>query len=342
MPVEEFHARVKKIRQRMKERGIDLLLLYGNAFNEYGNYCYLSNYVIRLPQGALVAVPKAGELSVIFEGASRGVPSVKKTTWIDDIRATGDVSKECVKYLQETNLVSSVIGFAGFKRLMPHHQLKFLFDSLPKCKIIDAEPRIVLHTFDFITSTSFEDFREEVLEAGARREARLERAEDFRMMIAKPLEERWAFKPLEEKHLRSGDKVIIYLAVEFERYWAEAARTFSVRGYSFIENQPEEVKTLYESIVEGMNTGKKVSQFYKETMAKIKKANFDFIPDYGLGQGIGLSPKEFPVIAKEDRNILNHGMCFSLRLGVRNKETGPIIIGNTIYLSKKGPEVLTR
>jgi Xaa-Pro aminopeptidase len=363
MPVEEFQTRVKKIRQRMKEKGIDLLLLYGNAFNEYGNYCYLSNYVIRLPQGALVAVPKAGELSVIFEGASRGVPSVKKTTWIDDIRATGDVSKECVKYLQETNLVSSVIGFAGFKRLMPHHQLKFLFDSLPKCKIIDAEPlinelrmvkspmeilqirrasRIVVRTFDFITSTSVEDFREEVLEAGARREARLERAEDFRMMIAKPLEERWAFKPLEEKHLRSGDKVIIYLAVEFERYWAEAARTFSVRGYSFIENQPEEVKTLYESIVEGMNTGKKVSQFYKETMAKIKKANFDFIPDYGLGQGIGLSPKEFPVIAKEDRNILNHGMCFSLRLGVRNKETGPIIIGNTIYLSKKGPEVLTR
>jgi Xaa-Pro aminopeptidase len=363
MPVEEFHARVKKIRQRMKERGIDLLLLYGNAFNEYGNYCYLSNYVIRLPQGALVAVPKAGELSVIFEGASRGVPSVKKTTWIDDIRATGDVSKECVKYLRERNLVPSVIGFVGLRRQMPHYQLQFLFDSLPKCKIIDAEPlinelrmvkssmeilqirrasRIVVHTFDFITSTSFVNLREEVLEASARREARLEGAEDFRMMIAKPLEERWAFKLPEESPLRSEDKVIIYLAVEFERYWAEAARTFSVRDSSFVETQPEEIKTLYEAIVGGMSSGKKVSQFYREIMVKIKKENFDFIPDYGLGQGIGLSPKEFPVIAKEDKSILNQGMCFSLRLGVRNKEKGPLMIGNTICLSKKRPEVLTQ
>ena len=362
MPVEEFHARVKKIRQRMKERGIDVLLLYGKAFNEYGNYCYLSNYVIRLPQGALVAVPKAGELSVIFEGASRGIPSIKKTTWIDDIRPAGDVSKECVKYLQEKNLIPSVIGFAGLKRQMPYYQLQFLFDSFPKCKIIDAEPfinelrmvkskmeilqiqrasRILICTFDFITSTPFGNLREEVLEASARREARLEGAEDFRMMIAKPLEEKWAFKPPEEKPLRSEDKVIIYLAIEFERYWAEAVRTFIVRDSSFVEIQPEGIKTLYETIMEGMSTGKKISQFYKETMAKIKKANFDSIPDYGLGQGIGLSPKEFPVIAKEDRNILNHGMCFSLRLGVRNKEMGPIMIGNTIYLSKKGAEVLT-
>jgi len=363
MPVEEFHARVKKIRQRMKERGIDVLLLYGKAFNEYGNYCYLSNYVIRLPQGALVAVPKTGELSVIFEGASRGVPSIKKTTWIGDIRPTRDVSKECVKYLQEKNLIPSVIGLAGLKRQMPYYQLQFLFDSFPKCKIIDAGPfinelrmvkspreilqirkasRIVVRTFDFITSNSFLTLREEVLEAAARREARLEGAEDFRMMIAKPLEERWAFKPPEENLLRSEDKVIIYLAVEFERYWAEAARTFSVRDSSLVETQPEKVKTLYETILKGISTGKKVSQFYRETMAKIKKANFDFIPDYGLGQGMGLSPKESPVIAKEDRNILHQGMCFSLCLGVRNKEMGPLIIGNTIYLSKKGAEVLTR
>ncbi len=363
MPVEEFHSRVKKIRERMREKGIDVLLLYGNAFNEYGNYSYLANYVIRLPQGALVAVPKAGELSVIFEGASRGVPSVKMTTWIDDIRATGDVSKECVKYLQEKNLIPSVIGFAGLKRLMPHHQLQFLFDSLPKCRIVNADPiinelrmvkssveilqirrasRIVVRTFDFITSTSFQNLREEVLEAAARREARLEGAEDFRMMIAKPLEERWAFKPPKENPLRPEEKVIIYLAVAFERYWAEAARTFSVRDSSFVETQPEEVKVLYEAIVEGISTGKKTSQFYRETMAKIKKANFDFIPDYGLGQGIGLSPKEFPVIAKEGQSIFNQGICFSLRLGVRNKEMGSLMIGNTIYLSKKGAEVLTR
>lgn len=35
------------------------------------------------------------------------------------------------------------------------------------------------------------------------------------------------------------------------------------------------------------------------------------------------------------------GMCLTLRLGIKDKEKGALFIGNTIYLSKKGPEVLT-
>ena len=77
MPVDELQARVRKIRRGMKREGLDLLLLYGHGFNEYGNYCYFSNYVIRLPQGAIVAIPLRGELTLMFEGAARGVASVK-------------------------------------------------------------------------------------------------------------------------------------------------------------------------------------------------------------------------------------------------------------------------
>lgn len=162
------------------------------------------------------------------------------------------------------------------------------------------------------------------------------------MMIAKGSEERWVFRPPEERPLRPEGRVIIYVSAEFERYWAEAVRTFTLGDSSFVENQPEELKTLYGTLVDGMNTGKKVSQFYKEIMAKIKRTNFDTIPDYGLGQGIGLSPKELPVIDKEDRSTLKEGMCFSLRLGVRNKETGPTVIGNTVCLSKRGPQMFTQ
>jgi Xaa-Pro dipeptidase len=109
-----------------------------------------------------------------------------------------------------------------------------------------------------------------------------------------------------------------------------------------VEIPPEEIKTLYEATMRGMIPGKKISQFYKESMIKIQKANFDAILDYGLGQGIGLSPKEFPVIEQKGQNAFTQGMCFSLRLGIHNKETGPFMIGNTIYLSKRGPEILTQ
>jgi len=161
-------------------------------------------------------------------------------------------------------------------------------------------------------------------------------------MILKPSEKNGAFRPTEERPIKSGDWMIIYVAVEFERYWAEAVRTFAVKESAFAEIQHETVKTLYENILQGMKIRKRMSQFYKETRAKIAKAKFEEISDYGMGQGIGLSVKELPLIAKEDRTILADGMCLSLRLGIRGKELGTIMIGDTIYLSKAGPEVVTR
>jgi len=46
----EFQERVKKIKKRMKALGMDVLLAYGYAFNGYGNYCYLTNFSVRLPR----------------------------------------------------------------------------------------------------------------------------------------------------------------------------------------------------------------------------------------------------------------------------------------------------
>jgi Xaa-Pro aminopeptidase len=77
-------------------------------------------------------------------------------------------------------------------------------------------------------------------------------------------------------------------------------------------------------------------------MAKIAKAKFKEIAGYGMGQGIGLGLKELPLIAREDRTLLADGMCLSLRLGVRDKEPGAAMTGETICLSKGGPVVLTR
>jgi Xaa-Pro aminopeptidase len=363
MPVEEFQERVKKIRKVMKKEGIDLLLLYGNGFNDYGNYSYVSNTIARLPQGSMVALPLKGEVTLMFEGASRGVSSVKKMTWIDDVRASGNISKECIAYLKEKQLTSCVIGGVGLKRLMPSYQYRLLTDSLPGRKIGDSDrllnelrmvksraeilqirrtARIVSRVFDFITSTPFLESPENVLEAAARREARLEGAEDFRMMILKPSEKNEAFRPPEERIIRSGDWMIIYVAVEFERYWADAVRTFAFKESAFAEIQPGTVKTLYENILQGMKIRKRMSQFYRETRAKVAKARFEEILDYGMGQGIGLSLKELPLIAKEDRTLLADGICLFLRLGIRDKELGTIMVGDTIYLSKAGPEVVTR
>jgi Xaa-Pro dipeptidase len=246
---------------------------------------------------------------------------------------------------------------------MPSYQYQALMESLPGRKIVDADQllnelrmvksraeilqieraaRIVSRVLDFVTATPFVGPAENVLEAVARREARLEGAEDFRMMILKPAEKNGAFRPPEERPIGSGDRIIIYLAVAFERYWAEAARTFTFGDGSFRENLPDRVKTVYESILKGMKIGKRASQLYRDAMGKIARTGFEEISGYGMGQGIGLSLKELPLIAREDRTLLAERMCLSLRLGIRDKELGMAMTGETICLSKAGPVVLTR
>jgi len=364
MPKSEFEARVKKMRKGMKEKGMDLLLVYGNGLNEYGNPCYISNMHIRLGQrGVLAAIPKKDDVVLIFEGALRGLPSVKATTWMEEIRACGDISKECVKYIKEKNLIPSKIGFAGLRDLMPHYQFRFLSESLNQCKIVDADnlikemrmvksqkecdeirraSRIIGQLFEFIANTPISGLNERKLEAKVIREARFAAAEDVRMLIAKPKEAKWAFRPAEDVPTSSGDTMIILLAVEYERYWSEGIRTFVVEDSSLVEVKSENLQSLYDRIMGGLLPGKKASQYDKETIREIRKSKVDDIQEYGLGQGIGLGFQEFPVIAEKDGTLLKEGMCLTLRLGIKDKEKGALFAANTIYLSKNGPEVLTR
>ena len=139
MPASEFQERVRRIRKEMKKEGIDVLLLYSNA-DEYGDPCYITNFIVGIARGALAIVPKKGEVALIYQGPSRGVPFSKTTTWVDDVRTSGDVSKECVKYLKEKELVPSTIGITGMRQFMQSHQFRFLSESLNRCKIVDCDP----------------------------------------------------------------------------------------------------------------------------------------------------------------------------------------------------------
>ncbi|MBW1802880.1 MAG: hypothetical protein JRJ85_19380, partial [Deltaproteobacteria bacterium] len=92
IPRAEYENRIGILRKKMVEQDMDILLAYGLGFNDYGNPCYLSNVVIRLPRGAMVVLSR-DDVALFFEGASRGVPSFKKTTWIEDLRPCANISQ---------------------------------------------------------------------------------------------------------------------------------------------------------------------------------------------------------------------------------------------------------
>jgi len=361
MPESVFQERVEKIRSEMKKEDIDVLLVYGDAWREYGNPSYISNYYPSMG-GAIALIPRQGEVALLFWGSARGIEYTQNITWIKELRPGADIISSCVKYLEELGLFPSTIGLAGLKQLMPYLQLQSFYKSLSGCKIVDADhivsdmrmvksprerdqiqraSRILTRAFDIIANAPLESLNEIILEATLDRYARLEGAEDVRILIAKPQEQKWAFRPVEDSQMLPGETVIIYLAVEFERYWSEIIRTFVVEPSCLAPAKGENYSELYEKIMRMLKPGKPVSRFYMEALSELEKSGTGYIQDYGLGQGIGQSTNELPVITEEDASELKEGMCLTLRLAMRDKEMGAFMMGNTIHLSKDSPELLT-
>jgi Xaa-Pro aminopeptidase len=362
MPEIEFRQRIKTIREAMKKEDLHVLLVYGAGLNEYGNICYLTNYVTKMPMGALVIIPQQGEIVFLFQGGSRELKSVRSITWVEDTRSSMNLPQDCVKHLKESHLVPSRVGIAGLRQLMPFREFQSLTEKINECEIHEADhlirqmrmvkspkerdqvrraSRIVARGLNLLSSTALANANERILEAEIDREMRLEGAEDVRLLIGKPTEPRWAMRPAEDIRVSEGDRIIIYAALAFERYWAEAARTYTFKDSRFVELAIESATGVYERNFSGMKPGKSVSQLHDEVLDNIQQSGFEHIPIYGLGQGIGLSLQEYPIINDKDHTPMDEGMCFTLRLAAKNGETGAIMIGDTFLLSESGPERLT-
>ena len=361
MPFEEFQSRIDILRGKMADHRINVLLAYGYAFNHYGNSCYLSNYVIRLPRGSLVALTP-GDVTLFFEGASRGLPSAKKLTWIEDIRPCPDISKECVKYLQEKSLTGSRIGLAGLDQWMPYDQRQFFSNALKECTLVDVQPllgdmriiksekeldqirrasRIVKEIFEKLDSATRPSHLERVLAATIIKEARLEGAEDVRVLFGRPQQKNWALRPAGEESLPAGESLIIYLALVYERYWSEAVRTFRVEDHALKIPDFEGWQAFYNELTDCLQPGKDIAVCRRDMLAGIEQHDADFISDYGLGQGIGLSPEEGPWLDETASGSLEGGMCLTLHPCMREPNLGAVMIGNTLAVSQSGIEALT-
>jgi Xaa-Pro dipeptidase len=345
----------------MKKKKIEILLVYGYAFNQYGNTAYLTNFITRLPRGALVAVPANGQPALFFDGSSRGIPTFRKTVCDVDIVAVSDMPKDCAKYLKEKNLLPARIGLAGIREMMPYQQYASIRELFGDSTFVDATSiiagmrviksereldeirraaRIVKDVLDGISAFPFPALTERVIQAFLYREARFWGAEDVRLFLGRTRPEGWYLGPAEDETIGEGQTIIFCFAVEFERYWAEAARTFKVeRGLLMpVDHGLDE---LYRAVTEKIKPGTPVSVVYRFAIDGLRVKGIEPMLEYGIGQGIGLSADEAPYLGENEDALVREGMVLTLRLFVKDPSAGPVAIGNTAVVTTAGAEVLT-
>jgi len=356
MPAEEFRARVDKLRAEMARSAIDALLLYGNGLDECGYPTYISNYSTKLPFAALVILPREGELVLMFQGSTRGQSAAQATTWIEDSRPCWDIAETCVAALTERGLLSSTLGLAGVRRLMPYDQWQKLSAAFVDGERVDAEPlvdkvravksdrevarvrhasRIICGALDGLEGTGSIAGDESMVATRLMHDARIQGAEDVRVLIARPAEPGWAFRPPEDSPLRESETVIIHMAASWERYWSEAVRTYTVEPGNFQALWEKTQERQFQTVIAKLQPGRSIGEFAESARREMGTANAAVIDEYGLGHGIGVTAKEWPVISlsnvsPHDQVVVERGMCFSIRLALPDPYRGFTIRGETI------------
>jgi Xaa-Pro aminopeptidase len=354
MPDAEFHDRVERLRAAMAGDTLDALLLYGRGLNQCGHPTYLANYIVKLPFAALVVLPRAGEPALIFEGATRGRDAATATTWIEDVRPCWNIASTCLTVVGERSLSAGRIGLAGLPRLMPYHEWRTLAGGLGGATLVEAEALVdrqravksprelaqMRHTSRLadlamrsVTTAGPAAITESDLAARVIRDARIAGAEDVRLMIGRPLERDFAFRPPEARRLDPGDLFALHVAVSRERYWWEATRTYRARADAIEQVWTGDLDARFRGIVGAARPGATVRDIVNAARAALMPVEQQALEIVGLGHGIGVTPEEPPVLADADSGDIElaPGMCLVVRAALQAAGT-LVVHGDTLVL----------
>ena len=363
MPQALFQTRLDAVREQMKKRDLDALVIYGDNYS-FADLCYLTNYFPKV-RGGIAVVPRDGAISVLLNIGSRDVPFAKTLTWVDDVRASNQVGGDGAKLLKEKGLEKGRIGLADSGQGFPLPQLEEMKSALPDIVWHDWDSillplRLVKTAEELAAMRAAGSMLQEICnEAGnfirpGRKEyeivadidrlARDKGAEDIRILAG----EKRLNPPSFKQAANLGGHWAIYLAVQHERYWAEAGRTFILPSKVKLEAAYQKAREIVAVMASQLKPNGAVAAI--DGIARRELGEFySTAAMYGLANGIGLNQWEPPFLNESDAravgatsvgaNTLNEGMTLALR--VTFETVGKVILyGDSFEVTKGGAKSL--
>ncbi len=118
-PEEEYSRRYREIRKRMRERGIDLLVMYGDSGSHGGNQAnvkYVTNY--QDPVCSFVVFPLEGE-PALYMSNRLYLPYAKQMSVLPVTEAVDyDPGKKVEMRIRALNMEKGTIGFVGYRGIL--------------------------------------------------------------------------------------------------------------------------------------------------------------------------------------------------------------------------------
>jgi Xaa-Pro aminopeptidase len=364
MPQEEYQGRLESLRQQMAQQGLDALMIYGDNYS-YADLCYLTNYFPKV-RGGIGVIPLSGPVSLLLNIGSRDVPFAKSLTWVEDVRASGQLGRDGAEVLKEKGLAQAKVGLVDSGKGFPLPQLEELKESLPQvrwqpghsmlqqmrlqksAKELAAlrQAGLVLNEICNAVGEFVKSGRKEYeIVADIDRLARDKGVEDIRILAGAKRLQPSSFRMT----VAVGDHWALYLAIQHERYWAEVGRTYVLSGESQIHSAYRKAQEIVSRMAMQLKRGNAVEAI-DETARRQLGEFYASAASYGLANGIGLNQWEAPFLSEaEARQVgsssagatpLNENMTLALRVAFET-EGKLILFGDSYEVTSDGPKSLT-
>ena len=363
MPQAEFQARLDTVREEIARRDLDALVIYGDNYC-FGDLCYLTNYFPKV-RGGIALVPRDGAISLLLNIGSRDVPFAKTLTWVEDVRASNQVGGDGAKLLKERGLDKGKIGLVDSGQGFPLPQLEEMKGALPRvswqdCHSMLSPLRWVKTAREVAAMRAAGRLLKEVCDGAQRfiklgrkeyeivadidRLARDKGAEDIRILAG----ERRLNPPSFKQRASVGNHWAVYLAVQHERYWVEAGRSYILSGVSKIQAAYQKSQEIVAQMAAQLKPGGAVSAIDEAARGALGEF-YASASVYGLANGIGLNQWEAPFLNEDDaRSVgassvgatgLNEKMTLALRVVIET-EGKMVLFGDSFLVTSRGASSL--
>jgi Xaa-Pro aminopeptidase len=145
-----------------------------------------------------------------------------------------------------------------------------------------------------------------------------------------------------------GNHWALHLAVQHERYWAEAGRTFILADDVQAKAAYEQAQDVVERMTAELRPQNRVAAMEEVGRQQLGEC-YTVAAMYGLGHGIGLNQWEAPFLNEDDArevsapmletSTLKQGMTLALRV-VLNSHGKLILYGSSYEVTEEGPKSL--
>ena len=345
--------RLLQLRELMKDRGWDLLLLYGHCWRKDFVRC-LVNLNFSGPHAAVI-VTQSGEVSVIvsdpwdYEAAAAAlpVPVLLEADFNRGLSRFCSASRASARAvagmeLMEARLVASVRqgcpqAVSATLELEELRRRK----TTPEIALLQKAAELADRGYQHFVDTIQPGMKEYELVAEVEAFLKSNGAEDNFMLIASGGTEVTGMKPPTERRFQKGDSVTTELTPQLNGYWGQICRTL-VLGDPSPEQRlafsifSEAQKAAEDLLKPGVNISD-VARVQNDVFRKFGYGQYAG-PEYTRvrGHGLGLHFDENPYVLEDVDYVVKEGMVLIAHPNTYLPLSGYMVFGDTLAVTSDG------